>query len=135
MHKLIAVALSYMLSNLDDVNAATGNDFKEEDVQMLLAAFRKSSGWPIHFSFNPDPQEMMNRLAVHTLDENGGKDEDAMVILVANAEHSVFLGAVLPPDMDDAGIIEGKTVVTPRPAGTVEDMVCDGLPAGRAKDQ
>ncbi len=126
MHKTIAVALSYMLSNLDDVNEATNSTFSEEEVQLILEAFRKEPVTPVHANFNPSPEEILNRLAVNSLYH---ANNDIDVILMLDTEKKLSLWAFLPDEMeDDESIINGNMVTTPRPTGTVEYMVCDGLP-------
>lgn len=83
---------------------------------------------PVYDNFNPDDAEMKVRLAVHLLSDFS---TDVDVTLKMDENHHVYLiASVLGDDHDDdESEIDGKTVITPRPRGTVEYQVSDG-PAG-----
>jgi len=82
---------------------------------------------PIHRNYNPDAAELLARLAVHVLVDFA---DDTHVILMFDTANSVYLEAFIPPESEDEE--NGDGTVTPRPLGTVEYMVCDGLPGERS---
>lgn len=85
---------------------------------------------PVRDNFKPTKAEMLIRLAVHLLDDASNEID---VILMADPDLSVYLIAGVQDEMDDdEKIVNGKSVFTPRPRGTVEYSVCDGLPGHRS---
>ena len=100
--------------------------FTRRRVKKILKLAKGCTDNPVRKNFKPDAQELLNRLAVHLL---YAAADDTYVILAANEEQSVYLEAMLPPEMEDEENADGTT--TPRPPGTVEYMVCDGLPGHR----
>jgi hypothetical protein len=136
MRKIIKTALKLMLANVGRANETlTIKDelFMEDDVRLVYEAFNKEVDIPLFDNFKPEPlmDEMMARLAINIL-LNCKKCLD--VILLADADTNTFLEAFCPPDMDDDESIDPvtqETIYTPRPEGTIEYMVCNGLPGDR----
>jgi hypothetical protein len=85
----------------------------------------------VRHNFNPDEHEVNVRRAIHVLSDFSTEID---VILMADDKLHVYLNAfILGDDMeDDESIVNGEKVVTERPKGTVEYMVCDGLPGQRS---
>lgn len=101
--------------------------FKKKLVAKILKLVKGRTAYKVRKNFEPDAQELMNRLAVHVL---FGAATDTHVILAFDKERDVYLEAFIPPAQDDDEAGDGT--VTPRPLGTVEYMVCDGLPGDRS---
>lgn len=83
---------------------------------------------PVRTNCKPDARELMVRLAVHVLTDAA---DDTYVVLMFNQEKSVYLEAFIPPAQEDEE--DGDGTVVPRPLGTVEYMVCNGLPGDRTE--
>ncbi len=93
----------------------------------VATLLRGVTEYPLQLNYLPDAAEILTRLAVHILTT---VSNDTYVILMFDAEKSVYLEAFIPPESEDEE--DGDGTVTPRPLGTVEYIVCDGLPGDRS---
>lgn len=114
------------LLNDEGVDAKVAKELATKIVKKLVIKTK----YPVRDNFDPDAKEMRARLAVHLLADFNGEID---IILMADTNLDVYLVAAVQNEMDDdEKIVNGESVFTKRPKGTVQYQVSDGLPGNRS---